>query len=85
MSRAQRLIDRTQACPAFWRARQARIARLTATVQAELARRGLDDSTTRGGPPLRACADCGAAFRSFRLDRCNRCRGYAHTRAGGER
>ena len=73
-----------QACPAFWRLRQLRIAVYTQRVQAELARRGLADEAGRhGGPPRRACAACGVEFRSFRLDRCQRCRGHAHTPSGG--
>jgi len=64
--------------------REARLLAKQAEVQAELARRGFADGAVRAGsPPLRACAGCGAEFRSHAFDRCRHCRGYAHTRTGG--
>ena len=70
--------------PAAAARHEARLRAKQAEVQAELVRRGLEDTAVReGSPPLRACAACGADFRSHRLERCRRCRGYAHTPSGG--
>ena len=70
--------------PAAAARHEARLRAKQAEVQAELARRGFADGAVRAGsPPLRACAGCGAEFRSYRLDRCRHCRGYAHTPSGG--